>query len=64
MIIAIDGLAGSGKSSTAKLVAKRLKFSYFTTGKMYRAITRYVIENNMVSNLPESLNKIIPSSKV
>ena len=59
MIIAIDGLAGSGKSSTAKLVASRLGFSYFTTGKMYRAITKYAIINNLIANLPQSIEKII-----
>ena len=59
MIIAIDGLAGSGKSSTAKLVAERLGFNYFTTGKMYRAITNYAIENNLIDNLPLSISKVI-----
>ena len=59
MIIAIDGLAGSGKSSTAKLVASRLNFSYFTTGKMYRAITKYAIINNLIDNLPESIEKVV-----
>jgi cytidylate kinase len=39
MIIAIDGPAGSGKSSTAKLVAARLGFLHLDTGAMYRAIT-------------------------
>ena len=41
MIIAIDGLAGSGKSSTAKIVAEKLGYNYFTTGKMYRAFTLF-----------------------
>ena len=59
MIIAIDGLAGSGKSSTAKLVAKRLGFNYFTTGKMYRAITNYAIENNLINGLPLSISNLI-----
>jgi len=39
MIIAIDGPAGSGKSSTAKLVAAALKIVHLDTGAMYRAIT-------------------------
>lgn len=39
MIIAIDGTAGSGKSTIAKLVAKRLKLAYIDTGAMYRALT-------------------------
>ena len=39
MIIAIDGPAGSGKSSTAKLVAAKLGILHLDTGAMYRAIT-------------------------
>ena len=38
MIIAIDGPAGSGKSTIAKLVAKRLNYRYIDTGAMYRAV--------------------------
>jgi len=38
MIIAIDGPAGSGKSSVAKVVAARLGFHYLDTGAMYRAV--------------------------
>ena len=33
--IAIDGLAGSGKSSVAKVVAKKLGYTYVDTGSMY-----------------------------
>ena len=39
MIIAIDGPAGSGKSSTAKAVAKKLGFRHLDSGAFYRAIT-------------------------
>ncbi len=38
-VIAIDGPAGSGKSTTARLVAKKLRFMYLDTGAMYRAVT-------------------------
>ncbi len=38
-VIAIDGPAGSGKSTTAKLVAQKLGFIYLDTGAMYRALT-------------------------
>ena len=38
MVVAIDGPAGSGKSTTARLVAERLGFVYLDTGAMYRAI--------------------------
>jgi cytidylate kinase len=39
MIVAIDGPAGSGKSTVASLLARRLGFSYLDTGAMYRALT-------------------------
>ena len=38
MIIAIDGPAGSGKSTVARLIASRLNFKYIETGSMYRAV--------------------------
>ena len=38
MIIAIDGPAGSGKSTVAKFIAKRLNYRYIDTGSMYRAV--------------------------
>jgi CMP/dCMP kinase len=38
MIIAIDGPAGSGKSTVAKLVAKELNYRYIDTGAMYRSV--------------------------
>lgn len=39
IIIAIDGPAGSGKSSSAKIIAEKLNYIYIDTGAMYRAIT-------------------------
>lgn len=38
MIVAIDGPAGSGKSTVARMIARRLKFRYIETGSMYRAV--------------------------
>ena len=64
MIIAIDGLAGSGKSSTAKKLAEKLGFNYFSTGKMYRAITCYAINNSLIKGLPHSLKNHIKSLKI
>ncbi|WP_033160134.1 (d)CMP kinase [Mycoplasmoides alvi] len=46
--IAIDGPAGSGKSTIAKLVAKELGFVYVSTGKYYRAYA-YIIDSNNLS---------------
>ncbi|WP_375315072.1 (d)CMP kinase [Spiroplasma endosymbiont of Tipula paludosa] len=45
--IAIDGPAGSGKSTTAKLVAKRLHYIFIDTGLMYRALTLYCLVNKI-----------------
>ena len=45
--IAIDGPSASGKSTVAKLIAKKLNFTYIDTGAMYRAFTLAVIEANL-----------------
>jgi cytidylate kinase len=45
--IAIDGPAGAGKSTIAKLVAKKLNFIYVDTGAMYRAIALYMLKNGV-----------------
>jgi len=50
-IIAIDGPAGSGKSTSAKLVAQRLNFLYIDTGAMYRAITYLALKNNILNDI-------------
>ena len=51
MIITIDGPAASGKSTTAKLVAKKMNFIHLDTGSMYRAITYFFLNNNIdISN--------------
>ena len=43
--IAIDGLAGSGKSSLAKVIAKKLGYTYIDTGSMYRCVAYLLVEN-------------------
>ncbi len=52
-IIAIDGPASSGKSTSAMLVAQKLGYLYIDTGAMYRAITLLAIENNVLNNSDE-----------
>ena len=45
MIIAIDGPAATGKSTSAKLVSQKLGFTYLDTGAMYRCVTLLVLRN-------------------
>jgi cytidylate kinase len=47
LVIAIDGPAASGKSTTARLVAQRLGYLHIDTGAMYRAITLLAIEEQI-----------------
>lgn len=47
MIIAIDGPAGSGKSTVAKQVARMLGFQYLDTGAMYRCVAWYALEHDV-----------------
>lgn len=47
MIVAIDGPAGSGKSTVARGAARRLGFAYLDSGAMYRAVTLLALENGV-----------------
>ena len=60
MIIAIDGEASTGKSTQAKKIAKELNFNYRDSGAYYRAITLYLIQNNINSkeDIPQNLSLI------
>jgi len=64
MIVAIDGPAGSGKSSTAKLVAEKVKFLYLDTGAMYRVITLKCLRNNILVQDLEDLGKCVNDTKI
>lgn len=53
--VAIDGPAGAGKSTIAKLVGKKFDLMYINTGAMYRAVTLKALENNLK---PENISEI------
>lgn len=59
--VAIDGPAGAGKSTVAKLLAEKFGFMYINTGAMYRAVTLSAVENNISSDDVEGLCKLVDS---
>ncbi len=63
IIIAIDGPAGSGKSTTAQLLANRLNYLYIDTGAMYRAVTFLAMKNGILDD-PEAIVKRLMDTKI
>ena len=59
MIIAIDGPAATGKSTSAKLVSQKLGFTYLDTGAMYRCVTLLVLRNNVEINNQDHLASLL-----
>ena len=59
IIVAIDGPAGSGKSTIAKLLAKKYNLTYIDTGAMYRMITLYLLENNIDINDLKEVERVL-----
>ncbi|MFQ5824602.1 MAG: (d)CMP kinase [bacterium] len=62
-VIAIDGPAGSGKSTTARLVAKRLGFLYIDSGAMYRAFTLEALKKGISLNDEKALVTLLHFTK-
>lgn len=58
LIIAIDGYSSCGKSTVAKVLARRLGIHYIDSGAMYRAVTLYFLENAVPIPSPEELHDL------
>jgi CMP/dCMP kinase len=59
-VIAIDGPAGSGKSTVAKALAARLGLDYLDTGAMYRAVTFAALRRGIDPSESEQVARIVP----
>ena len=59
IVIAFDGYASTGKSSLAKLLSSHLNYTYVNSGSMYRAITYYAIQNNLIPLTKKNINSLI-----
>ena len=59
MIIAVDGPAGSGKSTISKLLAKELGLVYLDTGAMYRLFTLKMLKENVSFSDSDKINELL-----
>ena len=57
--VAIDGPAGAGKSTIAKLLAKKMGYIYVDTGAMYRAMAVYFVQNNVNADDEREINAAV-----
>lgn len=64
MIITIDGPAGSGKSTVARLLAERLSVRFLDTGSMYRAIALAVLKAEADENDPAAVANIAQTARI
>jgi CMP/dCMP kinase len=59
IVIAIDGFSSTGKSTIAKQLAKQLNYIYVDTGAMYRAVTYFALDNDLISKKHFDSDKLI-----
>lgn len=62
--IAIDGPASSGKSTVAKILAKKLGYTYLDTGAMYRCATYLALNNNVSVEKPSTLLELLKANPI
>ena len=58
-VIALDGGSGTGKSTTAKIVAKTLGITYLDTGAMYRAVTLAALDAGLAAEEGPAMDKLL-----
>lgn len=64
MIIAVDGPAGSGKSTISKLLAKELGLVYLDTGAMYRLFTLKMLKENISFSDSDKINELLENLNI
>lgn len=67
IIIAIDGPAASGKSTTARLLARKLGYTYIDTGAMYRSVTLKALETGLLEHLyghPDDVTSLLEGIEI
>ena len=62
--VAVDGPAGSGKSTVAKLIAKNMNIVYIDTGAMYRTVGLYCIENGIDTENEKAVESVLDNIKM
>lgn len=63
-VIALDGGSGTGKSTTAKLIAKKLGITYLDTGAMYRAVTFAALEKGLPAEEGPAMDELLKNLKL
>ena len=63
-VIAIDGPAGSGKSTLGKMLAEHMGYLYFDTGVMYRAVTYAALQNGVSIENEDEVTNLAEESKI
>ena len=64
IVIAIDGPAASGKSTVARVLAKKLMLAYVNSGAMYRAVTWWMLKHGANPDLPDTVLALLPEMDI
>ena len=64
LVIAVDGPAGAGKSTIAKIIADKLNINYIDTGAMFRAVSYKVLQNNIDTTDEQAIIEVAKASEI